>query len=162
MFASLWLADHQHSDAKVVYWELHPCRQAQVGSQHLKKCSKIKGTYIIIQGPAPSHKWKHHLTQRRPNLPKIMKRVLDHADSSVFEWNEQAVLTSDADTLSALAMDIPQPISRRLFPFPWSSTVLPWRRGVWNISGRSGRAWNRYGRSSSAETRRACGRSRGS
>ena len=40
------------------------------------------------------------------SLGEALKRVLDHADSSIFEWNEQAVLTSDADTLSALAMDI--------------------------------------------------------
>ena len=39
-------------------------------------------------------------------LGEALKRVLDHADGSIFEWNEQAVLTSDADTLSALAMDI--------------------------------------------------------
>ena len=40
------------------------------------------------------------------SLGEALKRVLDHADGSIFEWNEQAVLTSDADTLSALAMDI--------------------------------------------------------
>lgn len=40
------------------------------------------------------------------SLGEALKRVLDHADSSIFEWNEQAVLTENPETLSALAMDI--------------------------------------------------------
>ena len=39
-------------------------------------------------------------------LGEALKRVCDHADSSIFEWNEQAVRTEDPETLTALAMDI--------------------------------------------------------
>ena len=46
------------------------------------------------------------MNTNKMSLGEALKRVLDHADSSIFEWNEQAVLTSDADTLSALAMEI--------------------------------------------------------
>ncbi len=47
-----------------------------------------------------------NMNTNQMSLGEALKRVLDHADSSIFEWNEQTVLTRDADTLSALAMDI--------------------------------------------------------
>ena len=46
------------------------------------------------------------MNKNQMSLGEALKRVLDHADSSIFEWNEQAVLTDNPETLSALAMDI--------------------------------------------------------
>jgi len=39
-------------------------------------------------------------------LGEALKRVCDHADSSIFEWHEQAMRTDNPETLTALAMDI--------------------------------------------------------
>ena len=39
-------------------------------------------------------------------LGEALKRVCDHADSSIFEWNEQAMRTDNPETLTALAMDL--------------------------------------------------------
>lgn len=48
----------------------------------------------------------NHIIDDEMTVGEALKRVCDNADSSIFEWNEQAVLTNNPETLSALAMDI--------------------------------------------------------